>query len=83
MLQKVSALLALLAMFASPTMGFDSYWHAQCIQRVGEQFGFAEDAWKVMQLGNFSPDFFGPVADYASKGLKGSELDLLNQYQAR
>jgi hypothetical protein len=36
-----------------------------------------------MQLGNFSPDFFGPVADAASKGLNGSELDLLNQYQAK
>lgn len=83
MLRKISALLALLGLFASPAMGFDSYWHAQCVQKAGEQYGFAEDAWKVMQLGNFSPDFFGPVADAASKGLKGSELDLLNQYQAK
>ncbi|HET7440138.1 MAG TPA: hypothetical protein VFJ47_02465, partial [Terriglobales bacterium] len=66
----------------SPAAGFDSYWHAQCIQKAGEQFGFAEDAWKIMQLGNFSPDFFGPVADYAAKNLKGGELDVLNQYQA-
>ena len=83
MLRKISALLALVGLFASPAMGFDSYWHAQCVQKAGEQYGFAEDAWKIMQLGNFSPDFFGPVADAASKGLQGSELDLLNQYQAK
>ena len=83
MLRKLSALLALLGLFASPAMGFDSYWHAKCVQKAGEQNGFAEDAWKIMQLGNFSPDFFGPVADAASKGLKGDELNVLNQYEAK
>jgi hypothetical protein len=78
---KFSSLVALVALLISPAAGFDSYWHAQCTQRVGEQFGFAEDAWKIIQLGDFSPDFFGPVADAASKGLQGSELDALNQYQ--
>jgi hypothetical protein len=48
---------------------------------VGEQFGFTEDAWN-MQLGNFSPDFFGPVSEYASKNLQRPELDALNQYAA-
>ena len=62
-------------------MGFDSYWHTQCTQKVGEQFGFAEDAWKVMQLGNFAPDLFGPVADYSSKGLSGKEFADLTSYQ--
>src|SRR2546426_4299381 len=23
--------------------GFDTYWHSQCSQKVGEQFGFTED----------------------------------------
>lgn len=82
MLRRFSALIALIGLLASPAVGFDSYWHSQCTQKAGEQFGFAEDAWKVMQLGNFSPDFFGPVADYASKSLHGGELDALNQYQA-
>lgn len=82
MLRKLSALLALVAFLVSPCVGFDSYWHSQCTQRTGEQFGFTEDAWKIMQLGNFSPDFFGPVADYASKNLNGTELDALSQYQA-
>lgn len=82
MLRKISSLLALVGLLASPAVGFDSYWHAQCVQKTGEQFGFTEDAWKIMQLGNFSPDFFGPVADYAAKNLKGGELDVLNQYQA-
>src|SRR5215470_16578041 len=82
MLRKLSALLAIAVLLVSPCAGFDSYWHSQCVQKTGEQFGFTEDAWKIVQLGNFSPDFFGPVADYASKGLNGSELDALNRYQA-
>lgn len=82
MLRKISALLSLLVLLASPSAGFDSYWHSQCVQQAGKQFGFSEDAWKIMQLGNFSPDFFGPVADYASRNLPGSALEALNQYEA-
>jgi len=80
--RKFTALLALVALLVSPAAGFDTYWHSQCSQKVGEHFGFTEDAWKIMQLGNFSPDFFGPVSQYAYKNLKGKELDALNQYQA-
>jgi hypothetical protein len=76
------ALLALLAFLVSPASGFDSYWHSQCSQKVGEQFGFTEDAWKIMQLGNFSPDFFGPVSEFAAKNINGKELEALNQYNA-
>src|SRR5579864_4791322 len=82
MVRKFSALLTLVALLASPAAGFDTYWHSQCSQKVGEQFGFTEDAWKVMQLGDFSPDFFGPVSEYASKSLKGKELEALNQSEA-
>jgi hypothetical protein len=73
---------ALAALLISPAAGFDTYWHSQCTQKAGEQFGFAEDAWKIMQLGNFSPDFFGPVSQYASQNLKGKQLELLNQSEA-
>ena len=83
MLRRFSALLALASLLVCPAAGFDSYWHSQCTQKVGEQFGFAEDAWKIMQLGNFSPDFFGPVADYASKSIGSSELEALGHYQAQ
>jgi hypothetical protein len=82
--RRSSALLTLVIFSVSslsPANGFDSYWHSQCIQKVGEQFGFSEDAWKIMQLGNFSPDFFGPVAD-AAKKLQTRELDALNQSQS-
>jgi len=82
MARKFLALLALASFLVSPAAGFDTYWHSQCSQKVGEQFGFAEDAWKIMQLGNFSPDFFGPVSEYASKNLKGQELEALTQYGA-
>jgi hypothetical protein len=80
--RKTCALLALLALLASPASGFDTYWHSQCSQKVGEQFGFTEDAWKIMQLGNFSPDLFGPVSDYASRNLAGKQLEVLQQYRA-
>jgi hypothetical protein len=65
--RKILAVLALAALLVSSATGFDTYWHSQCSQKVGEQFGFTEDAWKIMQLDNFSPDFFGPVSEYASK----------------
>ncbi|HYL12718.1 MAG TPA: hypothetical protein VEV41_06765 [Terriglobales bacterium] len=83
MAQRFSALLALVALLASPVAGFDTYWHSQCSQAVGKEFGFTEDAWKIMQIGNFSPDFFGPVSEYASKNLKGKELAAMNQYGAK
>src|SRR5215469_5325525 len=77
--RKASTLLVLAVFLVSPAAGFDSYWHSECVRRLGEQFGFSEDASKIMQLGNFSPDFFGPVSEYAAKGLKGEELNALNQ----
>lgn len=82
MVRRLWALVAATAFLASPASGFDSYWHSQCSQKVGEQFGFTEDAWKIMQLGNFSPDFFGPVSEFAAKSLNGKELEALNQYTA-
>src|SRR5215471_3408481 len=82
MFRKALALVAVAALLTHPALGFDSYWHSLCIQKTGQQFGFSEDASKIMQLGNFSPDFFGPVADYASGHLGKNELAALNQYQA-
>jgi len=81
MVRKFAALLTLAALLVSPAAGFDTYWHSQCSQKVGEQFGFTEDAWKIMQLGNFSPDFFGPVAEFASKNLKDEELEALTRFK--
>lgn len=83
MARKFSALLALAALLVSPAAGFDTYWHSQCSQAVGKEFGFTDDAWRIMQLGNFSPDFFGPVSEFASKNLKGKELDAVNKYGAK
>lgn len=77
--RRVMALLSSLVLLASPAAGFDTYWHSQCSQKLGEHFGFTQDAWKIMQLGNFSPDFFGPVAEYASKKIQDKELEALNQ----
>lgn len=81
MARKILSVVALAALLASPAAGFDSYWHSQCTQKAGESAGFSEDAWKITQLGNFSPDLFGPVAEYASKNLGRAELQALNNYQ--
>lgn len=80
-MRKLSALLAFAALLASPASGFDTYWHSQCSQKVGEQFGFTEDAWKIMQLGDFSPDFFGPISQTAPRNLQGNALEALGQYK--
>jgi hypothetical protein len=80
MLHRVTAVLMLLLTLLSPAAGFDSYWHAEASRRIGEEFGFSEDARKIMQLGNFSPDFFGPVSEFASAKLPGKASDALNQY---
>lgn len=81
-MRRFGAVLALAALLVSPAAGFDTYWHSQCSQKVGEQFGFTEDAWKIVQLGNFSPDLFGPVSEYASNHLAAQELETLHQYGA-
>jgi hypothetical protein len=78
--RRFCALLAVTALLVSPATGFDTYWHSQCSQNVGQQLGFTEDAWKIMQLGNFSPDLFGPVSEYASRNLAGRQLEALRQY---
>ena len=78
--RKFSALLAVFALIVSPAAGFDSYWHAQCSQKVGEQFGFTQDAWKATR--QLLAGFFGPVSEHVSKKIQSKELEALNQFQA-
>lgn len=80
MIRKALAVVTLVSFLASPAFGFDTYWHQQASKQVGAEFGFSEDAWKIMQLGNFAPDLFGPVSQYASDHLKGKELDQVTKY---
>ena len=83
MFRKLIALFMLLAVLASPASGFDSFWHSEATRKVADAFGFSEDSRKIMQLGNFSPDFFGPVSDFAASTLHGQGLNALNQYLAQ
>jgi hypothetical protein len=83
MFRKVVVVFMLIAVLSSPASGFDTFWHSQATRTVAEAFGFSEDARKIMQLGNFSPDFFGPVSDFAATNLHGKGLDALNQYVAK
>jgi hypothetical protein len=75
-------LAALAAGFVFPAAAFDTYWHQLCVQKVGEQFAFTQDAWKIMQVGNFSPDLFGPISEYSFNNLAAIESQALAQYQA-
>ena len=83
MFRKAVVLFMLLSLFVSPAYGFDTFWHSEATRKVGESFEFSEDARKIMQLGNFSPDFFGPVSDFAANNLQGKALDALNQFVAK
>ncbi len=77
---RISALLAAVLLVSSPAAGFDTFWHVAAIRKVGEEFGFTGYARNIMQLGNFSPDFFGPVAEYAAAHLNGKEQAALREY---
>src|SRR5215472_13435335 len=77
--RRIAVLLSVTVLIVSPTAGFDSYWHQQCVQRAGEQFGFTQSAWKIMQLGNLFPDFFGPVSEAAAKSASAGGLAALDQ----
>ena len=79
MLRKWIAVLALCALLASPAAGFDTFWHTTVSKAVGQTFGFSPDAANILQLGNFSPDFFGPVAEYASGNLNNPAFAAFNQ----
>jgi hypothetical protein len=83
MLKKALSLIALLSLITSPASAFDTYWHSQAVQKVGAEFGFGEDAGKIMQLGNFAPDLFGPVSAFASERLQGKELQVVQDYAAK
>ncbi len=77
------ATLILIFFLSPPASAFDTYWHAQATQIVGEEFGFTKDATNVMKLGNFSPDLFGPVEDFASNHLKPEARDGLQEFGLR
>src|ERR1044071_2030108 len=65
---------------ASAVSAFDTSWHSDAVRKAAAGFGFSEDAIKIMQLGNFSVDFFGPVSEYATAGFQQKEMDALRQY---
>jgi hypothetical protein len=80
---RASAGLILLFFISSPAAAFDTYWHAQATQVVGEEFGFSKDATDVMKLGNFSPDLFGPVEDFALVHLRPEQRQGLQEFGLR
>ncbi len=83
MARQLFAVVTVVALLASPAAGFDTFWHSQASRTVGHEFGFTEDAWKIMQLGSFAPDLFGPVSDFANERLSGKELKNIQQYSSK
>jgi hypothetical protein len=80
--RRIVAAVAVLALVHPYAFAFDTFWHSEAARRVGDEFGFSEDSRKIMQLGNFSPDFFGPVSDFASERLPDKSLQALGNYGA-
>jgi hypothetical protein len=66
-----------------PGAAFDTFWHAEATQKVGEEYGFTKDATDIMKLGNFSPDLFGPVQDYAADNLDPDQRQSLQTFGIR
>src|SRR5919201_5096001 len=81
--RKSLATICLAALITSPAAGFDTFWHSEASRKLGDHFGFSEDAWKIMQLGNFAPDLFGPVSQFASEHLSGEQFSSLSEYTSK
>jgi hypothetical protein len=70
-LSGLSLLLAplIILLIHPPAAAFDTLWHTVATEKAADQFGFSPDAISVLKLGNFAPDLFGPVEDYAAQHL--------------
>ncbi|MBV8772926.1 MAG: hypothetical protein JO166_11450 [Deltaproteobacteria bacterium] len=79
-IRKLFAACTALIVLSNPVAAFDTMWHAQATQKVGEEYGFSKDAAGVMKLGNFSPDLFGPVQDYAAEHLDPEQRRALQTF---
>ncbi len=67
--KKAFSILTVAALLTPSAPGFDTRWHQTIGKSVGSAFGFSTDATNIMQMGNFSPDFFGPVAELAAQNV--------------
>jgi hypothetical protein len=66
--------------FSNSVAAFDTLSHTQATQTTGEECGLSRDAISIMKLGNFSPDLFGPVQDYAAEHLAPDERRALQAF---
>jgi hypothetical protein len=80
---KLFVAITVVTLLSSPVAAFDTLWHAKSTQRVGEEYGFTKDAAGIMKLGNFSPDLFGPVQDYAARHLDPKQREALQTFGIR
>ncbi|MEP7234124.1 MAG: hypothetical protein ABI778_02395 [Ignavibacteriota bacterium] len=57
---------------------FDTYWHFSAAAEIGHEYGFSEDAVKVLKLSSFCMDYFGPfiteVVGFVAKNASYLEL---------
>jgi hypothetical protein len=73
------AAVTLLALVNSAA-GFDTFWHSTVSHKVGNEFAFSADAANIMQLGNFSVDFFGPIGGLAGEHVTREERAALQAF---
>ena len=77
--RRLFAAVTLLA-FVKSAAGFDTFWHSTVSHKVGDEFAFSADATNIMQLGNFSVDFFGPIAGLAGEHVTPEERAALQAF---
>src|SRR5215831_4428660 len=77
--RRLFAAVTLLA-FVKSAAGSDTFWHSTASHKVGDEFAFSADATNIMQLGNFSVDFFGPIAGLAGEHVTPEERAALQAF---
>ena len=77
--RRLFAAVTLLA-FVKSAAGSDTFWHSMASHKVGDEFALSADATNIMQLGNFSVDFFGPIAGLAGEHVTPEERAALQAF---
>jgi hypothetical protein len=75
MLRQLSALLTIFALLVPPAEAFDTYWHSQCSQSVGEKLA-CQRRYCAMGLASF--EVYGAGTAPSSPVLTINRCDLVN-----
>jgi hypothetical protein len=63
----IIACAALIVTFVTPSLAFDTKWHADATRHAMEKHGFSADARLMCQFANYLTDYFAGPGDYIEK----------------